>query len=254
MPACGALEVFGVAGSTHLLQSSHLNTPAWSQRYPRIFDLYSGGGRDGAANYFEHPNVQRGLMNGQDFYVRLEQSFAAMDDCAWNQFKARAAGYVDKPSKWGWPTQLFDAFREAYGYVELKNAGYREIRFIPKGQDSETPDLEGRDPDGGRVLMEVKTIHESDVVQKGLRPGRALVLEITFEIESGLRIKLRATVDKALSQLRSIPGPARRILLLFVRLDFNVEAWDHVHQFVAQLQTPDVEIRCHQLGTEGLEA
>ena len=232
-----------------------MDTTTWGQRYPRIFDLYSESRRDRAPNYFEYPNVQRGLMEGQDFYVFLERQLAAMDEDAWNQFKARAVRYVGQPNRWGLETQLFEAFHEAYGYVELKTAGCREIRFIPEGRH-EAPDLEGTGPDGGRMLMEVKTINESDVVQGGLSPlGSVLVLDTEYEIGTPLQNKLRITVDKGVSQLRSIPGPARRILLLFVRLDFNVEnAADDLHRLMAQLAPRDVEIRCRLLGAGDLEA
>ncbi|HZO38354.1 MAG TPA: hypothetical protein VFE97_03960 [Methylomirabilota bacterium] len=85
--------------------------------------------------------------------------------------------------------------------------------------------------------MEVKTVNESDDQPPEFLP-------VLREIPTGLQTKLHATIAQARNQLISLQGPAikRRIALLFVRLDFHVEAAGHLGNFLRLQETADVEI------------
>lgn len=215
----------------------------WTDRFPRIFDLYFASSRGVPGNYFEHKNVHRGLVEGEVFFIDLERTFAALDSAAWQDFKARVVGCVHRLDEWGYPRQLFERFHEADGYVVLKNEGCQDIKFIPEDQKKQTPDLQARDENGGLVLMEVKTVNESDGQMQYFKRGVPEFLPVGLEIPVGLQDKLLDTIAKASGQLNSVQNVAvrRRLIYLCIRLDFQIEAAS-LNQFLAVQRTPDIEI------------
>ena len=104
------------------------------------------------------------------------------------------------------------------------------------------PDLEAASH-GSLVLMEVKTVNESDD-QKRYFEAPLEFLPVLREIPLGLPAKLRATIAQAHNQLKSVQSPAinRRIALLFIRLDFHVDAAGHLGDFLRLQELPEVEI------------
>jgi hypothetical protein len=138
-----------------------VSAPGWAGRFPRIFELYAASAQGEPGNYFEFKNVRRGLAAGEPFFVRLEQILAALDPIAWQTFKIRTVPYVHKLDAWEYSKQLFERLHEAEGYLALKEKGYQHVRFLPEDTGTPQPDLEATDR-GLLVLMEVKTVNESD--------------------------------------------------------------------------------------------
>jgi hypothetical protein len=186
-------------------------------------------------------------MEGEEFFIDLERTLGVPDLVSWQDFKARTARYVHQLDEWGYPRQLFARFHEAYGYVVLKEEGCHGVKFIPEDQKKQTPDLQGRDERDGLVLMEVKTVNESDQQMRYFAAPLSELefLEVGREIPVGLQDKLRDTIAKASEQLKSVQDPAvkRRLIYLCVRLDFHIEAARHLDQFLSSQQMPEVEIR-----------
>jgi hypothetical protein len=219
-----------------------VSAPGWATRFPRIFELYGASAQGEPGNYFEFKNVRRGLAAGEPFFVRLEQILAALDPIAWQTFKTRTAPYVHKLDAWEYSRQLFERFHEAEGYLVLREKGYQHVRFLPEDTGTPQPDLEATDR-GSLVLMEVKTVNESDD-QKRYFEAPLEFLPIRQDIPAGLEAKIRATITHAQTQLQSVQSPTiqRRLILLFIRLDFHVEAAGHLNDFLRLQELPGVEI------------
>jgi len=190
-------------------------------------------------------NVERALTDGEQFFIDLEQMFERLDPVAWQMFKSRTAPYVHKLDEWGYSKQLFERFHEADGYGFLKSDGYQDIRFLPEDTGKPMPDLEARDQ-GRLVLMEVKTVNESDNQKRYFETSLVSrdALPVERRVPAGLRHKLEAAIAKAAEQLLSIQDPAvqRRIVYLFVRLDFHLHAVNELEQLLADEHHPGVEI------------
>src|SRR5439155_14209871 len=138
-----------------------MTIPAWSEALPKLYDLYSCSDRTDPNNYFNAPNVMQALDDCDSGLKEIESDLQPIDGEAWKEFKFKTVPYVTATDRWGWNTQLFDRFNEVKGYVFLKQQGYLDIYFIAEVPGKKTPDLSGKGSDGA-VLLEVKTVHESD--------------------------------------------------------------------------------------------
>jgi hypothetical protein len=130
-----------------------MSKPSWAKTFPRLYDLYSGSNRNVPNNYFKAPLVKSALAGKKKGLVEIESDLQQMDKAAWRKFKSKTIPYVTATDRWGYPTQLFDCFHEAKGYVFLKEQGYTDIQFIPEVPGKRTPDLCGRWDDGAVLLL-----------------------------------------------------------------------------------------------------
>lgn len=231
------------------------------RNFPRLHDLYIASERNHPKNYFEHPNCLAAVQRCDDKLLAIEQDLQQLDRLAWQAFKAKTTRLVATTDRWGWNMELFDRFDEAKGYCFLKAEGYTDIEFIPEQQGIRTPDLRGVRQDG-KVLLEVKTIHESDDQNDRLmRRGKyqdtdnRMALRVEQSLNPAMKRKLQHTVESAIKQL-SCPDEnvQRRILLLYVHLDVNYvseQTRDDLKSFLAKIQLTSVEIR-HVLKNEYL--
>jgi hypothetical protein len=131
---------------------------------PRLFEIYAASDQTSPENWFQRfqlSNVWRGLVSVDDDLQPLEGGLQALDAESWAVFRVKAARLVHLMDKWGYSRQLFDCFNELEGYRYLVQEGYQEVRFIPEQQSARTPDLRAQSATEA-VLMEVKTVNESD--------------------------------------------------------------------------------------------
>lgn len=222
----------------------------WSRDFPRLFELYTLSNQESATNYFRQPGVVQALTGPHGGTLDLETLLQELDPGAWRQFKSKARKYVHKTDKWGYWKQLFECFHEVYGYVHLKGEGYEDIQFIQEQRRAPTPDLRAR-RDTSVVLMEVKTVNESDW-QKNY-------LEIPGEIRNAVRgrhglseefkQKLADTMARARDQLIAYPDATvhRRIVYLVIRPDFNFHGERELEGFVRGQSGAGVEVVMHLL-------
>lgn len=110
-------------------------------------------------DWFQQPNVWRGLLDNSPGLQPIEDDLQVLDPASWAVFHVKAARLVHLMDKWGYSRALFDCFNEIKGYRYLVQAGYRDVRFVPEQQETQTPDLRARSEES-TVLMEVKTINE----------------------------------------------------------------------------------------------
>lgn len=221
--------------------------------FPRLHDLYISSERNHPKNYFEHPNCLAAVRRCDDKLLEIERDLQQQDPSAWQDFKTKAIRLLTTTDRWGWNMELFDCFDEAKGYCFLKEEGYTDIEFIPRRQGIRTPDLRGVRQDG-KVLLEVKTIHESDdqndrLMRRGKyheKYNREAQL-VEHSLNPAMRRKLQETVESAIEQL-SYPDEnvRRRVLLVYVWLDLKYatnRTHDDLRSLLTNIQPPGLEVR-----------
>lgn len=234
-----------------------MSKPSWAETFPRLFDLYSGSDPNNPKNYFEAKNIKKALANLALRLDDIESDLQEMDEVAWKEFKSKTIPYVTATDEWGWNTQLFDRFNEANGYVRLKEQGYTDIHFITEIPDKKTPDLCGRRDDGA-VLLEVKTVHESDDAKDNMANAEKyrnerVAQKVQHYLNDKMKQKLESTIHEATKQLLfEYPDPGinvkRRIIFLAVRFDPNSatrRSGEELAQFLKQPRPENIEIVHH---------
>jgi len=222
----------------------------WSRDFPRLFELYTVSNQQSATSYFRQPGVVQALTRRHDGTFDLEALVQQLDPIAWRQFKSKARKYVHKTDRWGYWKQLFECFHEVYGYVHLKGEGYEDIQFIQEQRRVPTPDLRAR-RDTSVVLMEVKTVNESDWQKNYLEiPGEIRnAVRGRHDLSEEFKQKLADTVARARDQLIAYPDAAvhRRIVYLVIRPDFNFHAERELERFLREQGDAQVAIVWHIL-------
>jgi hypothetical protein len=243
-------------------------------RFARIYELYEASQKGHPNNYFES------TVNDQDErllkhrFGSVEVALGRLPPEAWRELIKRAAKYVhvrDSLRRW---QQLWDILHEAKGFLMLQERGYKNIRFLPEG-NNEMPDLQANDG-GTVVLLEVETVNVSDDEICLWQTVRQEDREVLRRIESGeqdedleasetpysaarsvllalpdtLKKKVLKTIKHALEQIRAHPQSdgARKIILLLTRLDLDYRLAEEnrlaLQQFILGLngQYGDVEL------------
>ena len=152
--------------------------------------------------------------------------------------------------KWGYSRALFDCFHELKGYRYLLQQGYQEVRFVREQQNARTPDLRARSGTSA-VLMEVKTVNESDTQKDYFEiPGeQRMARDHETHLSLAFKQKLTSTIAVAQAQLLAAndQNVVRRFVYLVVRPDFNVEAARDLATFLESQNTSTIEIAHHLL-------
>ena len=225
--------------------------PDWSRDFPRLFELYGKSNQSASENWFQQPLVVQALTGRHplpeaiETVREFEASVQELHPTAWEQFKSKARRYVHKTDKWEYHKQLFECFHEGYGYIHLKQDGYVEIQFIEEQPKIPTPDLRGS-RDASVVLMEVKTVNESDeqknyfqipAADRNAKPAQ-------YDISDAFRKKLCGSIENARHQLISYQQETvhRRIIYLVIRPDFNVHVEQKIEAFCMEQSDAEVEI------------
>lgn len=223
----------------------------WAKAFPRLFEIYVASDRTSAENWFQHPNVWRGLTDGHDSLKAIEDDLQILDPESWSIFRVKAARFVHRPDKWGYSRSLFDRLNETKGYRYLVSKGYKDVRFVPEQKKVRTPDLRARSG-ASVVLMEVKTVNESDS-QKDyfeIPSEQRMAVDVEYRISPAMKNKLLSTISVARSQLlpNQNQDAARRIIYLVIRPNFYVHADEDLTAFLELQATPEIEIVHHLLG------
>ncbi|MBI3635488.1 MAG: hypothetical protein HY216_04615 [Candidatus Rokubacteria bacterium] len=219
--------------------------PPWAEAFPRLFEIYTASDRGSRGNWFQQPNVWRGLLDNSPGLQPIEEDLQILDTASWAVFCVKAARLVHLMDEWGYSRALFDCFNEIKGYRYLMQAGYQDVRFVLERQETQTPDLRARS-EKSTAVMEVKTINESTKQKNYFEiPGEdRIALDSENRVSDALRNKLIETIGKARSQLFATQDSSvtRRIVYVVIRPDFNVHAGKDLATFLEGLSTPDVEV------------
>lgn len=225
--------------------------PSWSGAFPRLCEIYLASDQASAGNWFQQPNVWQALISNDQGLQPLERDLQVLDSKSWSIFLVKAAQRVHQMDKWGYSRALFDCFNETKGYRFLVENGYEEVRVIPEQQSTQTPDLRAR-LGPSTVLMEVKTVNESDNQKDYFEiPGEQRpALKAADRLSPSLQNKLASTVGVARTQLLAVKETTvtRRIIYLIIRPDLHFEADDEFRLFLRAQSTPEIEIVHHFLG------
>jgi hypothetical protein len=151
-------------------------------------------------------------------FARWEKKLQFLDENAWRDQKAEAQPYlIVRDQRRGWQ-QLFNVLGQADAYKHLKDAGWANVRFIPREHRRKTPDLEGSD-DLGRILCEVKTISPSDAELNARREPK--VRSVERELNASFFRKFRSSIMEAKAQLETYDPNSEARHLVYVRVCFD---------------------------------
>jgi hypothetical protein len=240
-----AYDVTDITDLTH--QSA---VPPWAVTFPRLFEIYQASQHSSLGNWFEQPNVWRGLLDGSRAIELIENDVQLLDSVSWDVFRTKAAKLAHLLDPWGYSRALFDCFNEVKGYQYLLQIGCEDVRFVPEERHAKTPDLRARIGQW-TVLMEVKTVNES-IGQKNYFdiPGdHRMALESETQLSDALKKKLNEAIERARQQLLALrdASVSRRIVYIVARPDFHVHADDELAEFLRLQSTPEIETVLHLL-------
>jgi hypothetical protein len=128
--------------------------------------------------------------------------------------------------------RYYDIISELWGHSHLRLQGYNNIQFILE-KTHKTPDLSGFDLQGRLTVLEVKSIHRSDVDFEGavvngvqIAHGQLLPLQnIAKMVPNGLKKKIEEALRVACRQIEEYRAKYSfdsAIILLVMELDFTI--------------------------------
>jgi len=219
--------------------------PPWAEVFPRLFEIYTASNRASPGNWFQQPNVWRGLLDNATDLQPIEKDLQLLDATSRAVFRIKAAPLVHLVDEWGYYRALFDCFNEIKGYRYLAQEGYQEVRFVPAQQDTQTPDLRAR---SGTltVVMEVKTVNESTNQKNYFEiPGAPRIALLSeYRVSDALKKKLTEKIAMARRQLLAAQDSSvmRRIIYIVIRPDFHVHAEENLATFLEGQSEPGIEV------------
>jgi hypothetical protein len=104
--------------------TSSLAVAPWAEAFPRMFEIYTASNQASPENWFQQPNVWRGLLDNSTDLQPLEGDLQVLDAASWAIFQVKAAPLVHLMDGWGYYRALFDCFNEIKGYRYLVQEGY----------------------------------------------------------------------------------------------------------------------------------
>jgi hypothetical protein len=169
--------------------TTSLCAPRWAEAFPRLLEIYRASDRASAGNWFQQPNVWRGLLDNSTGLQPLEDDLQTLDPASWAVFQIKAARLVHLIER-GYSRPLFDCFNEIKGYRYLVKNGYKDVQFVPEQQNRQTPDLRARSSDCAAVI-EVKTVNESTKQKDYFQiPGeQRIALDSENQVSDALTVK-----------------------------------------------------------------
>jgi len=212
-------------------------------QYPRLAELLDEETSHNAElNYFRRipDSLQFALMPrlAEEVYGLVERDLAQLDPANWDDFRQKI--FEKHKNKGPDPTRgysaLFSTLNEVKGYGVLKQEGCSDIRLVEETR-RRSPDWRAVGPDGGDVLLEVKTILRSDdevdfdsgngeALEQGRQPA---VRRVWPEMSDGFKNKIRSQIGNAKEQMdryaaaHGIIG-CRQIVLAVAELDFDLSS------------------------------
>ena len=194
---------------------------------------------------FEH-SIEEGDEKRRVWLVR-EKELQRLDQKAWEFLKSEAFPYLTaRNHRWrGWE-QLISILNQARAYNFLFDISCSKIKFIPKIEGKETPDLEAKLNDNP-VICEVKTINKSEQEAKARQCG--LASKTLASLESGFFKKLNSDLKKAKSQMASYnnkPG-VRHIAFIVINFDdllgeYKTNYYEEIDRHLAAMHVAEIEV------------
>src|SRR6266700_3456375 len=188
--------------------SESIAVAPWDAAFPRLFEIYGASNQISPENWFQLPNVWRGLVGNSETFQELEAELQGIDAASWLVFRPKAAQCVHLMERQGYSRALFDCFNEVKGYRYLVSQGYEQVRFLPEQTKVKTPDLRALAV-SSTILMEVKTVNESDKQKNYFEiPGdRRIALDVEYHLSNSIKAKLASTIEVARTQLLAVQDP-----------------------------------------------
>ena len=116
--------------------------PQWAEAFPRLFEIYTASDRASAGNWFQQPNVWRGLLDNSTGLQPLEEDLQVLDPASRAVFQVKAARLVHLIER-GYSRPLFDCFNEIKGYRYFGFLDADEFEFGGSRHCSEALDATG---------------------------------------------------------------------------------------------------------------
>lgn len=194
---------------------------------------------------FEH-SIEEGVEK-RSVWLAREKELQRLDRNAWEFLKNEAFPYLTARNHRGrgWE-QLISILNQTRAYNFLLDSGCSEIRFIPRVNGKETPDLEAK-LDGNPVICEVKTINKSVQEAEARQNGAA---RFTLKsLESGFFNKLTSDLEKAKSQMASYNSTlgVRHIAFVVVNFDdslgeYKTNYYKEIDRYLAGIPVAEIEV------------
>jgi hypothetical protein len=95
----------------------------WAEAFPRLLEVHTASNQASPGNWFQQPNVWRGLVDDSPGLRPIEDNLQILDSVSWDVFRIKAARLVHLMDRWGDSRALFDRLNEIKGYRYLRQAG-----------------------------------------------------------------------------------------------------------------------------------
>jgi hypothetical protein len=82
--------------------TSFPSVPPWAEAFPRLSEIYTASNRASPRNWFQQPNVWRGLLDNSTGLKPLEDDLQVLDPASWAVFRVKAARLVHLMDEWGY--------------------------------------------------------------------------------------------------------------------------------------------------------
>jgi len=199
-------------------------------------------------SYFQ--NFEHSIENGvekRSVWLAREKEMQRLDIEAWDFLKKEVVPYLIARNHHGrgWE-QLISILNQTRAYNFLLDSGCSEIRFIPRINGKETPDLEAQ-LDGNTVICEVKTINKSAQESKARQCGEPRFT--LASLESGFFNKLTSDLEKAKSQMASYNNTSgvRHIAFIVVNFDdfigeYKTDYYKEIDRHLAGMPVAEIEV------------
>ena len=76
--------------------------PPWAEAFPRLSEIYTASNRVSPGNWFQQPNVWRGLLDNSPGLRPLEEDLHALDVESRSVFLVKATPLVHLIDEWGY--------------------------------------------------------------------------------------------------------------------------------------------------------
>lgn len=215
----------------------------FGQRFPRLESLRKEEvRRDGVLRFFRciPDRLVCALVPhlANDVYMRLETDLAELDERNWDSFQTKLfSKHSDEaPHPIRGYSSLFSTLNEAKAYRVLKEHAFGAIELIDEGQ-TRSPDWRANDDNGNVVLLEVKTVLQSDdevnfvhrnteALEQGHPPR---IGRLSPEMTDGFKNKIRADIASADQQMETYAQTQNlkdyhKMVLVVAELDFDLSS------------------------------
>jgi hypothetical protein len=174
----------------------------------------------------------------REYFVDMEAELAALDSAAWNHLRTKVGPLFTKKEKVrGWQG-AFSELNEAKAYNFLIRSGYTSVEFIPRNQDTKTPDLRAK-LGNIDVLCEAKTINRSEraIVAQLHKAASSVPIQLGKEFFA----KIASTTRHADRQMAAFSSALDTKRIIYVVINFDDRPHEYVDNYLIQIQEREKE-------------